>query len=179
MSNVEVGGRTFGVNRILAFLHNMMKNYPLLTAREILWSYFLPNDKAIEDARTKDGKPQTINDVITRVLHSYVDEDGLQYSPSRTPDETPAIYRLKTIGRRKDQTHKEIGRINTIIVIANSHSHARSIASYRSSSYGAAPDYASGKHIWKDACLTSCELVAKIADENIKSGTVLFAGTTA
>ena len=179
MGNTEVGGRRFDVNRVLSFLHNMMKNFPLLTAREILWSYFLPNDKAIEDARTQSGMPRTVNEIIESVINNYTDEDNISYSSSTTPDVIPGIYMLKMRRDRiSEETQYSLRIINTLLVVANSHSHARSVSSYASSSYGPAPDYLSGKNKWRDSSITTCELVAKISDPNYRAGCVLFAGTT-
>ena len=166
---MNVGGVDFDAEDMLAFIHNMMKSFPKLTAREILWSYFLPNDQSVDDAQNQMGVPYTVNEVVSNTIRYQRGDSGL------TPKEFPGIYSMSIFTRYRLPSASV--SVDCIVAVANSHNHARSIAAQRSNSYKDPPSYESSDTIWNDTQKTSCQLVAEVSNVRFHPGSVLFAGS--
>jgi hypothetical protein len=128
-----------------------MKRFPDITAQEILWSFFIPNDEALAEAR-EIGYPKTISEIIDNFTNYNDCEE--KTSLDVEPCDKYGLYLLKTYGNGKMINYE----IREMAVVAKSSTQAREIAASDSGRYEHPKDYNRNK-IWKDVEKTMVTLL--------------------
>jgi hypothetical protein len=167
----EIGEEVFDEAKMLEWLYKFMKTYPNVTARDILWSLFVPNDKSMIEAQER-GRPENVTEVISQVLQGSQNREIIERDI--TPVETLGVYKLQLIDQKKFfKANKNYPHTTVMVVIAENHGDARRLCVERSGQYSDG----SRKHSkdWANTSKCTCTLLAKIT-ERLVWRQVIFAG---
>jgi hypothetical protein len=166
---MEVGDEEFDVSKLLFAIHEMMKNFPKLTAQEILWSYFIPNSQALMEAQ-EDGRPHTVNEVVVEVLEESGEADATEKVQG-----VVGIYSLSIMkGEEPYRFHPLSDRPTQALVVANSHKQARSIMARHAGRWSLCNDFRKDC-VWENTKKASCSLIATIDIKKVYTS-VLYTG---